>query len=311
MRALVTGGAGFIGSHVVDLIVSGGGQAVVLDDLSTGLTANLNSVRGQAELLEGSVTNRDDVGRALSVCEVDAIIHLAAQVSVPRSFENPQADLMVNTLGTLNVASAAGEYGVSTVVLASTSAVYGEGEGYDFLPFRESARLDLWCPYAVTKRTAESYVEMFANSKAGRWGVSLRLANVYGPRQRAGGEGALVAEFGSAARERRAPKFFGDGRQTRDLIHVSRVAEAFLSAAKGGVSGIFNIGTGIETRVSDVWSAFVAESDGELDSLVVEVLPPRPRDTRRSCLDPGLAMKTLDWKCGETFPSGLAEISAS
>ncbi len=245
MLILVTGGAGFIGSHVVDTLLAAGHTVVVLDDLSRGFTANVNP---RAELVVGSIT--DPVAAELIVQRrPDAVVHLAAQIDVRRSVADPVGDAHVNVLGTVNLLQAAVDAGVRQFVLFSSGgAVYDQAAPR---PTPETAALGPVSPYGVSKLSAEHFVGAYRR-RHGLATVVLRPANVYGPRQDAEGEGGVVAVFSRALLQGRTPVIYGDGEQTRDFVYVGDVAAACGTALTHDAPGPFNVATGVETSINSL-----------------------------------------------------------
>src|SRR5258707_5904076 len=241
MRYLVTGGAGFIGSNTVDELVRRGHDVVVLDDLSSGKTANLARVRTRIKWIQDSVTNLDAVHEA---CRgVDCVIHLAAQTSVPRSVKDPIETNLINVDGTLNVLVASRDAKVKRVVFASSCAVYGKTS---VLPIRESAALAPISPYGLSKQIGEAYGRVFQELYGLEY-VSLRYFNVFGPRQDPGSAySGVLSLFNAAVLAGTQPTVYGDGEQSRDFVYVQNVAQANLLAAEAKVApGLaINIGTG-------------------------------------------------------------------
>lgn len=251
-RCLVTGGAGFIGSHLVDLLRSTGRPVRVFDDLSTGLKENLPNT-SDVELIEGSVTDPDKIVRAAQDCEV--IFHLAALASVTKSVEDPIASHNICATGTLNVLQAARAAGVRRVVYAGSASAYGgasDPQGQD-----EDTPLVALSPYAAAKLSGEYYCQAFA-ATYGLETVRLRFFNVFGPRQRADSPySGVIAIFTAALTAGRIPTVFGDGLQSRDFVYVADVAKALLRAAEApGVSGrVYNVGTGGSVTLLDLIAA--------------------------------------------------------
>ncbi len=258
MRSLVTGGAGFIGSNLVDALVARGDNVVVLDDLSSGKTANLaRALKAGATLIEGDVADQDAVAEVFRAASPDLVFHLAAQIDVRRSISDPVFDLGLNVGGTINLLEASVRSEVSKFVFSSTGgAIYGEGEGRD-LPLNEDADRRPDAPYGQSKLAAEGYLDLYARLH-GLKTAALRLGNVYGPRQDPHGEAGVVAIFCGALLEGAVPKVFGDGLQTRDYIFVGDVVDAFIAVADSEATGAFNIGTGQEATVLDLGEAIAA-----------------------------------------------------
>ena len=303
MQALVTGGAGFIGSHLVDALIGRGDRVLVLDDLSSGRRENLaGALDDGAELLEASITDDAAVVAAFERARPQLVFHLAAQIDVRRSVADPSFDLDVNVGGTIKLLEGARQAGVERFVLASTGgAIYGEGEGRD-LPLTESANCRPDAPYGQSKYAAEGYLDLYRRLY-GLETTSLRLGNVYGPRQDPHGEAGVVAIFCSALRDGRRPRVFGDGEQTRDYVYSADVAGAFVAAADRGGAGPYNIGTGVETGVVDLGRRIAAASGAEFDP---EMVPPRLGEVQRISIDPALAGRDLGWSAAHDLDRGLA-----
>lgn len=294
-RALVTGGAGFIGSHLVDALLAAGHDVGVLDDLSTGRWENLAyALNHGVRLHVGSVTDPAAVARALSAEQPDVIFHLAAQIDVRHAVADPVRDALVNMIGTVTMLQAARQHAVPRFILASTGgAVYGDA---DTVPTPETADEHPGSPYAASKAAAESYLDLY-HALHGLSTLSLRLANVYGPRQNAGEAGVIAIFCATAAADRRTPvTVFGDGGQTRDFVYVGDVVEAFLAAASSDLTGHVNISTGHETSVLELARAL---------GLRVRHAPERAGEVRRSCLDATFAATALGWHARTPLATGL------
>jgi UDP-glucose 4-epimerase len=292
----VTGGAGFIGSHLVEELVNRNEDVVVVDNLSHGALHNL-SVR--AHFIEGDVLARDawidEIGQA------DALIHLAAQISVPWSEAHPEDDVRTNVLGTVAMLQAARELRCREFRLASSAAVYGDNPE---IPLNEEAVSVPLAYYGLDKQVAERYVQHEARAGHMRTTI-LRLANVYGPRQRVNGEGAVVGVFCETLARGHVPHIDGDGQQTRDFIYVKDVARAFCHDL-GSVSRseVYNIGTQKATSVAEIWRT-LAQLAG-LSTDVVRYGPERPGDIRHSLLDVARA-SAWGFRAGVALAQGLAE----
>jgi UDP-glucose 4-epimerase len=299
-RAVVTGGAGFIGSHLVDALVARGDEVMAIDDLSSGRRENLaGALRDGAALERADVRDAGAMRRLLREWRPDVVFHLAAQADVGRSVADPDFDAQVNRGGTLNVLEAADAAGTERFVFASTGgALYGNAER---LPTPESAPVEPLAPYGANKHAAEHEVERFAGERMST--VSLRLANVYGPRQDSSGEGGVVAIFSLAIAEGATPTVFGDGSSTRDYVYVEDVVGAFVAAADADATGAFNIGTGRETAVVDLLAALSRAAD--VAEVKPEHAPEREGEVRRSCLDAGLAARTLGFAATWALDDGL------
>jgi UDP-glucose 4-epimerase len=301
MKALVTGGAGFIGSHVVDALRARGDDVVVLDDLSSGRTENLAG--SGAELVVGDVTDGDAVSEAFGRARPQLILHLAAQIDVRRSVADPAFDLGVNVGGTIGLLEQARSVGAQRFLFASTGgAIYGEGEGRD-LPLTEDAERRPDAPYGQSKLAAEGYLDLYRRLY-GLQTTALRLGNVYGPRQDPHGEAGVVAIFSSALLDGRRPRVFGDGEQTRDYVYVADVAAAFLAAAEAGGPGAYNVGTATETSVLELGRRIAAAVGVEFEP---EVAPARLGEVQRIAIDSSRAAAELGWRAERELPTGLAE----
>jgi UDP-glucose 4-epimerase len=307
MKYLVTGGAGFIGSHIVQTLLEQGAPVRVLDNFSTGKRENLEELKqrfigDQLQVLEGDVRDASRVDEA--VRGIDIIFHEAAFVSVPQSMEEPQTCFDINVSGTSLLFNAAHKAGVRRAVIASSAAVYGES---DALPLVEETPLQPRSPYAVSKRVDEMYAELFTGA-FGFEVVALRYFNVYGPRQRTDSMyAAAVPIFARRLLDNKPVTVFGDGGQTRDLINVRDVVRANLIASEhpDAAGKIFNICTGIETRLLDL-----------LD-VMYELLPnvpthqftvPRPGDIYRSVGSPQKAADLLGFRAEVSLADGLQEV---
>jgi UDP-glucose 4-epimerase len=292
MRAVVTGGAGFIGSHVVDALVARGDQVHVLDDLSKG------SRRNVAEAATLHVADIRDAGAVFDSARPDAVLHLAAQADVRVSVERPDHDAEVNVLGTLRVLEAARRHGAEVVFASTGGAIYGECDG----PAPESAPRRPLAPYGTSKLCGEEYLATW-NRLYGTPHVSLRFGNVYGPRQEPHGEAGVVAIFMGLLRDGGTPRIYGDGRQTRDYVYVADVVRAVL-AAIGRDGAVYNVGTGTETSVLELYEA-IQEATGVRRQ--AEHAEPRAGELQRSVLDVSLAARELGWVPERTLAEGLAE----
>ena len=308
MPSLVTGGAGFIGSHLVDALVERGEEVVILDDLSTGRHENLTTaLEHGAELVEGDVTDPATVSELIESRRPGAIFQLAAQIDVRRSVSDPVFDLGVNVGGTINLLEAARRAEVGRFVLASTGgAIYGEGSDRD-LPLDETAECLPDAPYGQSKYAAEGYLSLYERLY-GLSTAALRLGNVYGPRQDPLGEAGVVAIFCGALLEGRTPKVFGDGNQTRDYVYVADIVEAMLAAGDSSVVGTFNIGTGVETSVLELGGMIADACDRPFEP---EMAPPRPGEVQRIAIASSLATEELGWTAGTALPDGLVQTAAS
>jgi UDP-glucose 4-epimerase len=301
LRTLVTGGAGFIGSNLVDALLARGDDVVVVDDLSTGRRSNLDGA-----LERGAALHHADVREAAAVREILAserpavIFHLAAHIDVRRSVSDPASDAQINVEGTINLLEAAREAGVRRLVFASTGgAIYGEST---VVPTPETEPPSPLSPYGQSKYAAEGYCRLAATLH-GLSTISLRYANVYGPRQDPLGEGGVIAIFCGRLREGGRPTIFGDGMQTRDYIYVKDVVDATLAAAGSAATGSYNVGTGRETSVLELVEG-LRQLAGSHD-FSPEHEAARLGEVHRSCLDPQLAGTTLGWSPSTSLAEGL------
>jgi UDP-glucose 4-epimerase len=301
MKAFVTGGAGFIGSNLVDALVGRGDEVVVVDDLSTGRTSNLeNALAAGAVLHEADIRDGERLAGLVEAAAPDVVFHLAAQIDVRRAVADPAFDAQVNVGGTINVLEAARRAGVRRIVNSSTGgAIYGDAAT---IPTPEGHLAAPMAPYGQSKLAAEGYLGLYERLY-GLSSASLRYANVYGPRQDPHGEGGVVAIFCGKLAEGRAPVAFGDGRQTRDYVYVGDVVAANLAAAESGWAGACNIGTGSETSVIELAAALRAHADGAPFEL--EFGPARTGEIVRSAVDPSLAREVLGWRARVELAEGL------
>ena len=302
MRALVTGGAGFIGSNVVDSLLARGDEVTVLDDLSTGHRENLGQA-DRAELVEGDIRDGPAVADLVARTDPEVIFHLAAQIDVRKSVADPAFDARTNVEGTINVLQAAQAAGVPRVVNTSSGgAIYGEGKT---IPAPENHPVAPEAPYGLSKFCAEKYCEIF-NRLHGLSTVSLRYGNVYGPRQDPLGEAGVIAIFCGTMLEGGQATIFGDGRQTRDYVFVGDVVEANLLAAESDATGPFNIGVGREVSVVDL-----VEALRPLGDLTAEHAPERPGEVMHIALDTTRARDELSWEAKVGLEDGLERTLAS
>jgi UDP-glucose 4-epimerase len=303
MRTLVTGGAGFIGSNLVDALLARGDEVTVLDDLSTGRLVNLeDALANGARLSEIDVRDGAAVGGLMADARPELVFHLAAQIDVRKSVEDPFFDAAVNVGGTANVLEAARATGVGRVVFVSTGgALYGEGADKQ-LPLPESTPIAPLSGYGQSKYAAEGYLGLFERLH-GLSGMSLRLGNVYGPRQDPLGEAGVVAIFCGLLKTGGRPTVYGDGTQTRDYIYVGDVVSAALAAGATRLGGAVNIGTGREASVLDLVE-ILAGLAGR-DDFAPEFAPERAGEVQRISLDATLAERELDWVPRTTLEQGL------
>jgi UDP-glucose 4-epimerase len=292
MRAIVTGGAGFIGSHAAGALLARGDEVHVLDDLSKGKREN---VPAGAELHEMDIRRPDE---AFDAVRPELVLHLAAQADVRTSIERPDYDADVNVLGTLKILEAARRHGSRLVFSSTGGAIYGECKG----PAPETAERQPLAPYGTSKLCGEEYLATW-NRLYGTNHVSLRFGNVYGPRQEPHSEAGVVSIFMGLLHNGGTPRIYGDGRQTRDYVFVGDVVGAMLAAADRD-GGVFNVGTGVETSVLELYEAIQRVSGIERDPEFAEA---RLGELQRSVLDISFAERELGWRPEHSLEDGLAE----
>jgi len=296
---LVTGGAGFIGSHVVDRLVSEGYSVRVLDDLSSGKKANIKDhlSSGTVELIKGDIRDATIVSQSLK--GIDAVIHLAAQISVTLSVQNPDETFDVNLAGTLNLLSCSAKEGVKKFVFASSCAVYGEAE---VLPIREDAHTNPISPYAESKLLGERYCLGF-NERRLIGTVALRFLNVYGPRQGLNDYSGVITKFIDRVIQKEPLVIYGDGSQTRDFVNVHDVVEAIIRSIRSEINGqVINVGTGKPTSINEL-----AKTILELAGASTEIIHEKSRtgDIKDSYGDISKALKLLGYAPKVSLREGL------
>jgi UDP-glucose 4-epimerase len=300
MRIVVTGGAGFIGSHVADAFIAAGHEVTVIDNFSTGDRANLNP---KAEVHSMDILD-PDLPEVLGRVAPRVLCHHAAQMDVRRSVADPQFDARVNILGLIHLLEAGRAAGVRRVIFASSGgAIYGEQERY---PAAEDHPTQPASPYGVSKLAGEHYLSYYEQT-AGISCMALRYSNVYGPRQLSTGEAGVVAIFTSKLLRGEVSTIYGDGKQTRDYVYVGDVVQANLLALSSGVSGPVNIGTGRETDVLTLYGLLQRLTGSKISALHG---PPKVGEQRRSSVDSGYARKKLGWSPATTLEMGLEQTVA-
>jgi UDP-glucose 4-epimerase len=307
VRSVVTGGAGFIGSHLVDALAARGDEVLVLDDFSSGKRENLTgALQAGGAVTEIDVADSPAVLAAVEGFSPESVFHLAAQIDVRRSMTDPPFDARLNVVGSVNALEAATRAGASKFVFTSTGgAIYGEGaERTDELPFAETARCEPFSVYGQSKLAAEGYVGFYARAR-GLPATTLRLGNVYGPRQDPATEAGVVAIFSEAGSDGRRPTVFGTGEQTRDYVHVADVVAALLAAEAADDPGPLNVGTGVETSVLELVE-LVGMAVGR-DDFEPEFAPARAGEVERTALDTFLAAERLGWRAERTIETGLRQ----
>ena len=304
-KVIVTGGAGFIGSHIVDLLLARGHEVEVIDDLSSGRVANLPAAVKLHQLDIRSVEAR----RVVEQMKPDGIIHAAAQMSVRMSMEDPTFDTSVNVSGLVNILDALSRSRSSAaaapffVFLSTGGAIYGEQESF---PATEAHRLQPASVYGLSKRVGELYLDFWARELNLPF-AALRLGNVYGPRQNPHGEAGVVAIFNQKLLRGETPTINGSGEQTRDFVYVSDVARAVVTAFEKRVSGIFNVGTGKETSVNALY-ALIGDAVGHRPS--PQRVAAKAGEQMRSVIDASAADSALDWRPEVSLERGLESTTA-
>jgi UDP-glucose 4-epimerase len=298
LRILVTGGAGFIGSHLVKALVKAGHSVRILDNFSTGSLENLGDIADSVELVVGDVRSYDVVEKAVK--GVDAVIHLAALIDVAESIEKPDLYFDVNARGTYNIAKAC--KGVSVLVFASSCAVYGEPVK---LPVAEDCTIAPKSPYAATKVAGEAFIQAYSNLYDYRYAI-LRLFNVYGPKQSKAYAGVII-EFIKRVSRGEPPIIFGDGEQTRDFIHVGDVVSAVMRVLTNEKAwGVFNIGSGKPVTINQLAKLILKLMNRE--DLEPVYAPPRPGDIRHSVADIAKARKVLGFEPRISLEEGVKRL---
>lgn len=295
MRSIVTGGAGFIGSHMVDALLGSGFDVTVIDDLSSG---NARRVSREADFRQLDIVDRPALDAVIDEVRPASIFHLAAQSSVTVSVTDPDRDCAVNVKGTLNVVEAAGRHLAPVVFTSTGGALYGNDAPIPTPEDRIPAPL---APYGASKWAAEAYIRTWS-AASGIPHAVCRLGNVYGPRQSPHGEAGVVSIFAHHLHTGRPAKLFGYGKPTRDYVHVEDVVSAMRAAS--GTAGVFNVATGIETDVMSIWEELRHASGASLEP---ELAPLRTGELERSCLDPSHAREQLGWRAQVPLHEGLVE----
>ncbi len=299
-RILVTGGAGFIGSNIVDRYIKNGYEVDVVDNLSTGNIDNLNK---KSRFFKIDINDKG-IEKIFKERRYDVVSHHAAQMNIRVSVENPLLDVNVNIIGTVNILKTSIKYNVEHFIFASSGgAIYGE---QNYFPADEDHSTNPGSPYGISKLTGEKFLHYF-NKASGLKYTSLRYANVYGPRQNPFGEAGVVAIFANKMLKNEKPVIFGDGKQTRDFVFIDDVVKANLIALERKTEGFFNISTGIETDVNKIFE--------EISNLSAfghppEYEPPKKGEQRRSALDSSKAEKIIGWRPEVALRCGLKKTVA-
>jgi len=308
MRVLVTGAAGFIGSHIAEALLARGDQVVVLDDLSNG---QLDSVPEGAVFVEGDVRSAEDIDRAFSALPdgaIDAVCHLAGQASTFRSFDSPAWDMEVNGVGTARMLEGCRRHGAGTFLYASSMTAYGSP---DSLPVREDAPCRPLSYYGITKWAAEQAVLLSATQGPEQDRIracAFRMFNVYGERQSLTNpyQGVLGIFIGNVLRGEKIA-IFGDGEQSRDFVYAGDVARAWLAALDNTEirAAVFNLGTGAQTSINELWRLAVAACDADPETWPVSYSEGRPGDQRHMCADISAIQQQLGWTPSISLAQGI------
>ena len=296
----MTGGAGFIGSHIVDAAVAAGYDVAVIDNLSTGFEKNLNS---RSAFFKADITDRVEVEKVFADFRPEYVIHHAAQIDVRRSVSDPVYDARVNIEGSINILEACRLHGARKVVYASSAAVYGDPR---YLPVDEKHPIAPSAPYGISKHTVEHYLSVYHDLYDLPY-VALRYSNVYGPRQDPKGEGGVVAIFTDRLLNGEGVRIFGDGEQTRDFVFVGDIARASMLALTSSYCGIINVSSGSEISVNDLFTTMVRIHGRQVSC---EHAPERPGEIRRSVLANDLAKEAIGWAPTVSLEDGLRQTFA-
>jgi UDP-glucose 4-epimerase len=302
---VVTGGAGFIGSNLVDALLERGDEVVIVDNLSTGKRENVEqALANGARLVEADIRDGQALAELFEEVKPDVVFHFAAQIDVRKSVADTPLDATINVVGTINVLEAALKVGARVVNSSTGGAIYGEGK---IIPAPEDHPAEPEAPYGQSKFAAEGYCELFRRLH-GLSTVSLRYGNVYGPRQDPLGEAGVIAIFCGKLMDGGHPTVFGDGLQTRDYVYVGDVVSANLLAAESDAGGAFNIGLGVQTTVLDLVEALGRHRE---EGWAPEHAPERPGEVRHIALDASRAREELGWEPKVSLDEGLARTLAS
>ncbi|RLC36770.1 UDP-glucose 4-epimerase [candidate division Kazan bacterium] len=298
MKILVTGGAGFIGSHIVDAYINNGHEVIVVDNLSSGYRQNINK---RAKFYQADVNNYWEIEEIFLVEKPDIVSHHAGQISINVSVKNPIYDATVNILGTINLLEVSVRYGVDKFIFSSSGgAIYDER----YIPSRENSPTKPQSPYGIAKLSIERYMEYYRNIR-GLKTVILRYSNVYGPRQDSKGENAVIPIFINKLKSNQAPIIFGSGKQTRDFINVADVVNANMLVSAINFTGTLNISSGRETTIIELFNIIRSAINIPLQP---QFQPARPGEQLRSCLDNTLARTSLGWKPTINLSEGIDQL---
>ncbi len=298
MNILVTGGAGFIGSHLVDELINKKNKVAVIDNLSTGRKDNLSK---QVDFFKIDIVDKKNIEKIFNKFKPDVVYHLAAQKDVRYSVKNPDIDAQINILGSLNLIKLSLKYQIKKFIFVSSGgAIYDENEN---LPFTENSKVKPLSPYGLAKYTIDQYLEIFQNTNNFPF-VSLRLANVYGPRQDPLGEAGVVAIFFNTLKNNKQPHLNGGGKQTRDFVYVKDVVNALWQVSQFPVFGIYNIGTGIPTSIAELLKLQQSLCGTNIEAIFS---PAQPGEVMRNALSYQKAKKDFFWQPQYDLTKGLIE----
>lgn len=294
MKILVTGGAGFIGSHIVDEYIENGHDVVVLDNMKYG---NIENINNKAKLYKLDIRDKS-IDKIFEKEKFDVVCHHAAQISVSNSISDPIEDADININGTLNILECCRRNSVKKIIYPASAAIFGEPK---YLPVDENHPLDMQCGYGVSKHTVEHYLEVYSKLYGLKYTV-FRYANVYGPRQSSKGEGGVVAIFSEKFLEKEIPVIYGDGNQTRDFVYVKDVAKANLIALKSLDNDIFNVCSGIEISINKLVSIFKKITNSSIEVLNKEE---RKGDIKFNYMSYEKIGKVCSWKPTYSLENGI------
>lgn len=298
MNILVTGGAGFIGSHIVDALIAQGHTVVIIDNLITGQTDLINP---KAVFYQEDIRDGDKISEIIQKHNIEVISHQAAQLDVRKSVEDPQFDAQVNIIGTINLFEAARKYGVRKIVFASSGgAIYGDT---DILPTPENHPTDPISPYGIAKLVMEKYAHYYQTIYGVEY-VALRYSNVYGPRQNTKGEAGVIAIFASRMLENKEVFINGDGENTRDFVFVQDVVDANIAALTGDIVGAYNVGTSIQSTINQIFDIIHITTNSGVEKKHIEA---KLGEQKYSCLSYDKLHQAIAWEPQTNLKTGLQQ----
>lgn len=296
MKVIVTGGAGFISSHVVDLLIDNNYEVCIIDNLTHGSVKNINK---KAKFYEMDIRDAK-LKEIFQIEKPDYVIHNAAQISVPASIDDPMNDASINIMGTINVLEACSSVNVKKIIYPASAAIFGEPS---YLPIDEAHPLEMLSPYGVTKHTVEHYLKVYKGLYNIDY-VALRCANVYGPRQDSSGEGGVIAIFCEKLLKDEIPYIYGDGNQIRDFVYVKDVAKAYLMALNSDISGIYNVSTNVKITINELFKIINKLLNKNISCIYTDE---RKGDIRESYMAYNKIEKKIGWKPETSITEGLEE----